>query len=47
MEPYDIGYAIGSVIPFIVVAAAIGLVIYFAIKQSNKRKNETFQDRDN
>lgn len=47
MEPYDIGYAIGSMIPFVIMAGILTLVIYLIIKQSKAKKNEQFEDREN
>lgn len=47
MSSYDIGYAIGSMLPFIFVAGGFALFVYLMIKRSKERENENFEDRDN
>ena len=46
MEPYDIGYAIGSMLPFLLILAGFVVFVVLMIKRSNEKKNENFEDRD-
>ena len=47
MEPYDIGYAIGSILPFLFFAAGFIIFIVLMIRRSKEREKENFEDRNN
>lgn len=47
MEAYNIGYAIGSFLPFLFAAGGGILLVYLLIKRSKEKNKERFDDRDN